>query len=184
MNYILTQNHGKKIAVIQNEFGEELGIERAMIMGKNDDRVQEWLELPNGCICCTVRDELVLTLEALIEKRERFDYIFIETTGMADPGPLATSLWLDEDLGSSLFLDAIITIVDSKNLLHHLNKEECNLETYNEAQKQIAFADLLILNKTDLVTEEEIQIIIDKVTSINVFAPYILYVIHFFIILN
>lgn len=174
LNYILTQNHGKRIAVVQNEFGEELGIERALLMGKNDEKVQEWMELPNGCICCTVRDELVLTLEALIQRRDRFNYIFIETTGMADPGPLATSLWLDEDLGSALYLDSIITIVDAKNLLYHLNKRETKIETYNEAQKQIAFADLLIVNKTDLVTDKEIQVLTDTIKTINIFAPYIL----------
>lgn len=172
LNYVLTQDHGKKIAVIQNEFGEELGIERAFLMGKDDDKVQEWMELPNGCICCTVRDELVLTLEKLIEKRDRFDYIIIETTGMADPGPLATSLWLDEDLGSSIFLDSIITIVDAKNLLYHLNSKECDGETSNEAQKQIAFSDLIVINKTDLVTKEEIDILVRAVSEINPLAPH------------
>lgn len=172
LNYILTQNHGRKIAVIQNEFGEELGLERAFLMGKDEGKVQEWMELPNGCICCTVRDELVLTLEKLIEKRDRFDYIIIETTGMADPGPLATSLWLDEDLGSSIELDAIITIVDSKNLLYHLNDKKCDSETSNEAQKQIAFADLIIVNKTDLVTEHEVSSLIESIESINPFAPH------------
>jgi len=89
LNYVLTENHGKRIAVIQNEFGEEIGVETAMVVGKDGEKVQEWLELPNGCMCCTMKSSLVSTLELLIKKKDSFDYILVESTGMADPGPVA-----------------------------------------------------------------------------------------------
>jgi hypothetical protein len=112
INYILTASHGIRFAVIQNEFGEAVNLEGAMTIGKNAEKAQEWLELPNGCVCCTVKGELVMTLENLIKKKKpQIDYIVIETTGVADPGPLAASLWLDEALESCLLLDAIIVFI-------------------------------------------------------------------------
>jgi G3E family GTPase len=182
LKYILHEEHGYRIAVVQNEFGEEIGLERAVAMGKrpqlidvenNTSPLQEWLELPNGCICCTAKDNLVLALEKLVERRDRFDYIFIETTGMADPGPLAKTLWVDEELGSSVYLDAVVTLVDAKLIRFHLNGEKTQnsnmtLEPRSlEAQRQIALADVLIVNKTDLVTQDEQDDIRTEVETIN-----------------
>jgi G3E family GTPase len=143
INYILTASHGIRFAVIQNEFGEAVNLEGAMTIGKNAEKAQEWLELPNGCVCCTVKGELVMTLENLIKKKKpQIDYIVIETTGVADPGPLAASLWLDEALESCLLLDAIITVVDGKNF-----EKALNVFAPFEAQRQVAFADTILLNK-------------------------------------
>eukprot|EP01126_Amoeba_proteus_P036664 TRINITY_DN3741_c0_g1_i2.p2 TRINITY_DN3741_c0_g1~~TRINITY_DN3741_c0_g1_i2.p2 ORF type:complete len:120 (+),score=24.60 TRINITY_DN3741_c0_g1_i2:136-495(+) len=117
-----------------------------MVVGEDGKRVDEWLELPNGCVCCSVRTDLVLTLENLVRRRDRFDYIFIETTGLADPGPLVSSLWLDEELGSNIYLDAIVTVVDVKFFEKSLQEIRKSGEV-NEAQRQVAFADVLLLNK-------------------------------------
>jgi G3E family GTPase len=119
---VLTANHGKRIAVIQNEFGEDLGLGSTVAAeGKGGEVFEECYEMNNGCICCSVRDELVNTLERIMTKRHKFDYVLVETTGMANPGPLASIFWLDDELGSDLFLDAIITLVDAKHLLQHLD---------------------------------------------------------------
>ena len=124
--------------------------------------VQEWLELPNGCICCTAKDNLILALENLVsERRAKFDYIFVETTGMADPGPLAKILWVDEGLGSRIYLDAVVTLVDAKHILHHLHGTSEGLpnESFQprklEALRQIALSDIVLVNKMDLVQDEE-----------------------------
>mmetsp|Transcript_7997 Transcript_7997/g.12145 ORF Transcript_7997/g.12145 Transcript_7997/m.12145 type:complete len:162 (-) Transcript_7997:3-488(-) len=116
VNYILSEHHGKRIAVIQNEFGDQIGIEEAMTIKDQDGKsTQQWLELPNGCLCCSVRDDLVVTIENLLEKKEsKFDYILIETTGLADPGRVASIFWLDDQLESRLYLDAVVILVDSK----------------------------------------------------------------------
>eukprot|EP01129_Flabellula_baltica_P013000 TRINITY_DN596_c0_g1_i6.p1 TRINITY_DN596_c0_g1~~TRINITY_DN596_c0_g1_i6.p1 ORF type:complete len:362 (-),score=81.55 TRINITY_DN596_c0_g1_i6:20-1105(-) len=148
-----------------------IGVESAIVKDVGGDSIKEWLELPNGCICCTVRDDLVIALETMIEKRDSFDYIFIETTGIADPGPLATSLWLDDELGSSLYLDSIITLVDAKNFLKSLEEERPD-GAINEAQRQVAFADVLIINKKDLVTEEHIKELQERIESINPIAVH------------
>lgn len=159
---------------MQNEFGEEIGLERAVTMGKgpqlvdvdeNGERpsaIQEWLELPNGCICCTAKDNLVMALENLVtQRRAKFDYIFVETTGMADPGPLAKILWVDEELGSRIYLDAVVTLVDAKHILHHLHGSSEGLpnESFQprktEAMRQIALSDVVLVNKLDLLENEE-----------------------------
>ena len=119
---VLTANHGKRVAVIQNEFGEDLGLGSTVSAeGKGGEVFEECYEMNNGCICCSVRDELVNTLERIMTKRHKFDYVLVETTGMANPGPLASIFWLDDELGSDLFLDAIITLVDAKHVLQHLD---------------------------------------------------------------
>ncbi|GAB2297149.1 hypothetical protein Dimus_031261 [Dionaea muscipula] len=155
VNYILNSQHGKRIAVILNEFGEEIGVERAMINeGDGGALVEEWVELANGCICCTVKHSLVQALEQLVQRKERLDHILLETTGLANPAPLASVLWLDDQLESSVKLDAIITVVDAKNLLFQL-KGHHDSSSFPEAYHQIAFADIIILNKIDLLSPED-----------------------------
>ncbi|XP_010258100.1 PREDICTED: COBW domain-containing protein 1 isoform X4 [Nelumbo nucifera] len=154
VNFILNSQHGKKIAVILNEFGEEIGVERAMINeGDGGTLVEEWVELANGCICCTVKHSLVQALEQLVQRKERLDHILLETTGLANPAPLASVLWLDDQLEASVKLDCIITVVDAKNLRHQLY-EHHDSSSFPEAYLQIAFADVVILNKVDLVSSE------------------------------
>ncbi|EXC22072.1 hypothetical protein L484_006656 [Morus notabilis] len=154
VNYILNSQHGKRIAVILNEFGEEIGVERAMINeGDGGALVEEWVELDNGCICCTVKHSLVQALEQLVQRKERLDHILLETTGLANPAPLASVLWLDDQLESAVKLDSIITVVDAKNLRFQLNEQRSS-SSFPEAYSQIAFADVVILNKVDLVSPE------------------------------
>ncbi|XP_026381176.1 COBW domain-containing protein 1 [Papaver somniferum] len=156
VNYILNAKHGKKIAVILNEFGEEIGVERAMINEGDGDGgaiVEEWVELANGCVCCTVKHSLVQALEQLIERKDRLDHILLETTGLANPAPLASILWLDDQLESAVKLDSIITVVDARNLRVQLS-EHRDSSSFPEAFLQIAFADVIILNKVDLVSNE------------------------------
>ncbi|XP_043687037.1 COBW domain-containing protein 1 isoform X2 [Telopea speciosissima] len=155
VNFILNAQHGKKIAVILNEFGEEIGVERAMINdGEGGALVEEWVELANGCICCTVKHSLVQALEQLVQRKDRLDHILLETTGLANPAPLASVLWLDDQLESAVKLDSIITVVDAKNLRLQLNKHSGS-SSFPEAFLQIAFADMVILNKVDLVSPED-----------------------------
>ncbi|XP_048137076.1 COBW domain-containing protein 1 [Rhodamnia argentea] len=154
VNHVLNSQHGKRIAVILNEFGEEIGVERAMINeGEGGDLVEEWVELANGCVCCTVKHSLVQALEQLVQRKERLDHILLETTGLANPAPLASVLWLDEQLESDVKLDSIVTVVDAKNLRLQLN-EQRDSSSFPEAFLQIAFADVVILNKVDLVSSE------------------------------
>ncbi|XP_068656756.1 uncharacterized protein [Aristolochia californica] len=155
VNFILNAQHGKKIAVILNEFGEEIGVERALINdGQSGSLVEEWVELANGCVCCTVKHSLVQALEQLVQRKVRLDHILIETTGLADPAPLVSILWLDEQLESAIKLDSIITVVDAKNLLLQLD-QNCTSTSFPEAFLQIAFADVVILNKVDLASPKE-----------------------------
>ncbi|CAG8746303.1 15156_t:CDS:2 [Gigaspora margarita] len=122
LNYILTNQHGKRIAVILNEFGESSGIEKALSINQDGDSFEEWLELQNGCLCCSIKDNGVKAIENLMQKKGKFDYILLETTGLADPGPIASMFWLDDDLGSDVYLDGIVTLVDAKYILqvpHH-----------------------------------------------------------------
>ncbi|GMY25867.1 COBW domain-containing protein 1 [Fagus crenata] len=156
VNYILSSQHGKRIAVILNEFGEEIGVERAMINeadGNGGAIVEEWVELANGCICCTVKHSLVQALEQLVQRKERLDHILLETTGLANPAPLASVLWLDDQLESVVKLDSIIAVVDAKNLRFQLSERRSS-SSFPEAFLQIAFADVVILNKVDLVSPE------------------------------
>ncbi|CAL8994667.1 unnamed protein product [Prunus brigantina] len=154
VNHIINSQHGKRIAVILNEFGEEIGVERAMINeGDGGALVEEWVELANGCICCNVKHSLVQALEQLVQRKERLDHILLETTGLANPAPLASVLWLDDQLESSVKLDSIITVVDAKNLRFQLSENQSS-SSFPEAYLQIAFADVIILNKVDLVSPE------------------------------
>ena len=155
LNRILSENHGKRIAVIENEFGE-VGVDHQLVIGAEE----EIFETNNGCICCKVRGDLLRILGQLLKRRDRFDYIMIETTGMADPGPVAQTFFLDDDLKSQFVLDAIVTVVDSRHFEKHLDE-------MSEPAEQVAFADVILLNKTDLVSAAELERIERRVRSMN-----------------
>ncbi|KAL4434344.1 hypothetical protein ABPG75_000785 [Micractinium tetrahymenae] len=161
INHILTGEHGKKVAVIENEYGE-VGVDDALVM----DTKEEIFEMNNGCICCTVRGDLIRILTKLLKRKNKFDHILIETTGLADPAPVAQTFFVDEDLKHALRLDAIITVVDSKHILLHLDEVKPD-GVVNESIQQVAFADKILLNKTDLVSEEEKKHVIRRIKSIN-----------------
>jgi G3E family GTPase len=158
LNRILTENHGKKIAVIENEFGE-VGIDNELVIGAEE----EIFEMNNGCICCTVRGDLIRILGHLMKRRDKFDYIMIETTGMADPGPVAQTFYVDDEMQRKLKLDAIVTVVDAKHIWEHLDDSE-------EAQEQIAFADVILLNKTDLVAPTDLDQLEIRIKTMNSLA--------------
>ena len=152
VNYLLKENHGHKFAIIENEFGE-VGIDDGLVL-QTDEEV---IEMMNGCICCTVRKDLVKTIKKLVEtKREKFNHIIIETTGLADPSPVAQTFFVDEDMSTLCSLDSIITFVDAKFTGQHLDEEKPE-GVENEAREQVAFADVLVLNKTDLVSPRRIR---------------------------
>jgi G3E family GTPase len=155
LNRILSENHGKRIAVIENEFGE-VGVDHQLVIGAEE----EIFETSNGCICCTVRGDLIRVLGQLLKRRERFDYILIETTGMADPGPVAQTFFLDDDLKDQFVIDAIVTLVDARHFEQHLGE-------LKEPAVQVGFADVVILNKTDLVGETDLARIEQKIRGIN-----------------
>ncbi|NTE89533.1 CobW family GTP-binding protein [Agrobacterium rubi] len=161
LNRILTEPHGKKYAVIVNEFGE-VGIDNDLIVESDEDV----FEMNNGCICCTVRGDLIRIIEGLMRRRDRFDGILIETTGLADPAPVAQTFFVDEDVRAKTRLDAIITVVDAKHLLGEIDQA-------HEAQEQLAFADTIILNKTDLVKDAGLAAIEDRIRRINPAASII-----------
>jgi G3E family GTPase len=154
LNRILSENHGKKYAVVINEFGE-LGVDNDLVVGADE----EVFEMNNGCICCTVRGDLVRILDGLMKRKEKFDGIIVETTGLADPAPVAQTFFVDEDVKKATRLDAIVTVVDAKHLL-------ARLDDTKEAEEQIAFADIL-LNKMDLVSEEEAVEVERRIRAIN-----------------
>lgn len=172
LNYVLTEQHGKRIAVIMNEFGEGDSIEKSMSVGQEGELFEEWLELRNGCLCCSVKDNGVKAIENLMTKRGRFDYVLLETTGLADPGPIASIFWLDEELCSEIFLDGVITMVDAKHCLQHLEEVKQDGST-NEATRQVALADVIIINKTDLVNAKELDQVKSSIRSINRLAKLI-----------
>ncbi|KAJ1625085.1 CobW/HypB/UreG, nucleotide-binding domain-containing protein [Pavlovales sp. CCMP2436] len=174
LQHVLHERHGRRIAVIQNELGEGGALpEQVTIASETGDRFDEWVELPNGCLCCNVRDKLTMALEALMERQGQFDYVLIETTGVANPGALASTFWLDDALESRLMLDGIVTLVDAANVLRHVS-EEAPLGKVNEVVQQIAYADRIILNKTDLVpSAERLDAIERTVRAINSLAPVV-----------
>eukprot|EP00088_Acartia_fossae_P011039 TRINITY_DN15529_c0_g1_i1.p1 TRINITY_DN15529_c0_g1~~TRINITY_DN15529_c0_g1_i1.p1 ORF type:complete len:366 (-),score=54.29 TRINITY_DN15529_c0_g1_i1:173-1270(-) len=169
LTYILKVQHGKRIAVILNEFGVGSAEEQSMAVGQNGETYSEWLELRNGCLCCSVKDNGVKAIEMLMEKKGKFDYILLETTGLADPGPVASIFWLDEELGSDIFLDGIVTLVDAKHCIMQINEERPE-GAVNEALQQIATADAIVINKLDLVTNNELEMVENTVKSINASA--------------
>ncbi|XP_041517250.1 COBW domain-containing protein 1 isoform X2 [Microtus oregoni] len=156
LNYILTEQHNRKIAVILNEFGEGSAVEKSLSISQGGELYEEWLELRNGCLCCSVKDNGLRAIENLMQKKGKFDYILLETTGLADPGAVASMFWVDAELGSDIYLDGIITVVDSKYGLKHLAEEKPD-GLVNEATRQVALADMILINKTDLVSEEELN---------------------------
>src|ERR1700722_3150497 len=159
LNRILTEDHGKRYAVIVNEFGE-IGIDNDLIVGADE----EVFEMSNGCVCCTVRGDLIRVLQGLAKRKGGFDAIVIETTGLADPGPVAQTFFVDEDVKAKTGLDSVTTVVDAKHVL-------ARLDDSREAREQIAFADQIVLNKTDLVTEDELAAVEARLRRLNPLAP-------------
>lgn len=155
LNRVLSENHGKRYAVIVNEFGEE-GIDNDLVVNSDE----EIFEMNNGCICCTVRGDLIRIIEGLMLRRGRFDGILVETTGLADPAPVAQTFFVDDDVRKNTRLDAIVTVVDAKHLAGALDNA-------HEAQEQIAFADIVILNKTDLVEPADLDAVRKRIRAIN-----------------
>ncbi|PNW88957.1 hypothetical protein CHLRE_01g052000v5 [Chlamydomonas reinhardtii] len=157
VKHILTANHGYRIAVILNEFGEDVGIESSFVQSQEglQGTDGEWVELTNGCMCCAVKSDFLQALESLLERPggRRFDYILIETSGLANPGPIATALWTDAELESRVNLDGVVTVVDAVNIDRQLHEPRPR-GAVNEAQLQVAYADIVLLNKLDLVDEE------------------------------
>ena len=145
LNRILREDHGKRIAVIENEFGE-VGIDHELVI----DADEEIFEMSNGCICCTVRGDLIRVLGNLMKRRDKFDYVLVETTGLADPGPVAQTFFMDDEIRSEYALDGIVTLVDAAHIEQQLGRSD-------ESTEQIAFADVLVLNKTDLVNGEALD---------------------------
>ncbi|MGQ0533492.1 MAG: CobW family GTP-binding protein [Caulobacteraceae bacterium] len=155
LNRILTEPHGKKYAVIVNEFGE-IGIDNDLIV----DADEEVFEMNNGCVCCTVRGDLIRIIEGLMKRKGRFDAILVETTGLAKPAPVAQTFFVDADVRAKTKLDAVVTVVDAK----HVRQQ---LETSAEAAEQIAFADVILLNKIDLVAKDEVAAIERELRHVN-----------------
>ncbi|GAA4896643.1 GTP-binding protein [Tessaracoccus lubricantis] len=167
LNRVLTEHHGLRIAVIENEFGE-IGIDDGLVLNAEE----EIFEMNNGCICCTVRGDLIRILGALMRRREKFDHILIETTGLADPAPVAQTFFMDDEIAGQLRLDAIVTLVDAAHVRQHLDEVKPD-GVENEAVEQIAFADRIVLNKIDLVDEDTIADVISRIRAINTPAEII-----------
>ncbi len=161
LNRILTEEHGKRIAVIENEFGE-IGVDQDLVINAEE----EIFEMNNGCICCTVRGDLIRILGNLMKRRDKFDYILVETTGLADPGPVAQTFFVDDEMQTKLRLDGIVTLVDARHIAQHIDDS-------SEAQEQIAFADVILLNKIDLVSPQELDRLEARIRSMNAAARII-----------
>ena len=159
LNRILSEDHGQRYAVIVNEFGE-VGIDNDLIVGADE----EVFEMNNGCVCCTVRGDLIRVLSGLMKRKGKFDAIIVETTGLADPGPVAQTFFVDDDVRAKAQLDSVTTVVDAKHL-------PLRLADSHEAVEQIAFADQIILNKTDLVSTDELAAVEAQIRRINPLAP-------------
>ena len=157
LNRILTHEHGKKVAVIVNEFGE-VGIDNQLVV----DADEEIFEMNNGCICCTVRGDLIRIIGNLMKRRDKFDHLVIETTGLADPAPVIQTFFVDDEVQEQTHLDAVVTVVDARHIVQHWEAEE--------AIEQIAFADVILLNKIDLVTEAELAELEQRIRSMTAIA--------------
>jgi G3E family GTPase len=158
LNRILSEPHGKKFAVIVNEFGE-IGIDNDLVVNADE----EVFEMNNGCICCTVRGDLVRIIDGLMRRKGKFDAIIVETTGLADPAPVAQTFFMDEAIGAKTKLDAVVTVADAKWLADRLKDAP-------EAKNQIAFADVILVNKTDLVSAEELTELEARIRGLNPYA--------------
>ena len=161
LNRILSEEHGKKIAVIENEYGE-VGIDQGLVINADE----EVFEMSNGCICCTVRGDLIRVLGNLMKRRDKFDYVLVETTGLADPGPVAQTFFMDDEIRDEFSLDGIVTLVDAAHIEQQLGRSD-------ESSEQVAFADVLILNKTDLVTDEALDNLEARLRDMNRMARII-----------
>jgi G3E family GTPase len=155
LNRILTEQHGKRIAVIENEFGE-VGVDNELVVNAEE----EIFEMNNGCICCTVRGDLIRILGNLMKRKDRFDYILIETTGLADPAPVAQTFFVDDEMKTRMALDGIVTLVDAKHIWLHIDDSD-------EAKEQVAFADVILLNKIDLVSPADLDRLEARIHEIN-----------------
>ncbi|MGP0630836.1 CobW family GTP-binding protein [Nitrospina sp. 32_T5] len=155
LNHILTGRHGRRIAVIENEFGE-IGIDHDLVVGAEEDL----FEMSNGCVCCSIKGDLIETLNRLLARQKQIDYIVIEATGLASPGPIAQAFMVEEDIAQGLKLDGVVTLVDCKHI-------EMQLEDLDVAWEQIAFSNVLLLNKTDLVSAEERDRVHKRIAGIN-----------------
>ncbi|HYD62976.1 MAG TPA: GTP-binding protein [Noviherbaspirillum sp.] len=164
LNRMLREPHGHRIAVIENEFGEE-NIDNEILVQESNEQI---VEMSNGCVCCTVRGDLILALGTLAQKRNAgelsFDHIVIETTGLANPGPVAQTFFMDDEVASHFMLDAVITVVDARHAMQQLDEHE-------EAQRQVGFADRLLLSKTDLVGADDVEALTARLKRINPRAP-------------
>mgnify|MGYP002620662801 FL=1 len=161
LNRILTERHGKKYAVVVNEYGEE-GIDNDLVV----DADEEVFEMNNGCICCTVRGDLIRILSGLMKRADQLDAIIVETTGLADPAPVAQTFFVDEDVADRTKLDAIVTVADAVHLASQLGE-------HHEAEEQIAFADVVLLNKTDLIESKNLDSVETRIKKINPYAKII-----------
>ncbi len=161
LNRILSEEHGKRIAVIENEYGE-VGIDQALVI----DAEEEIFEMSNGCICCTVRGDLIRVLGNLMKRRDKFDYVLVETTGLADPGPVAQTFFMDDEISSEFALDGIVTLVDAFHIDQQLGRSD-------ESTEQIAFADVVLLNKTDLIANESLDNLESRLRGMNKMAKII-----------
>jgi len=170
LNHILTANHGKRIAVIENEFGE-VGVDDSLIRNrfKTDEDI---FEMNNGCICCTVRGDLIRILGKLFRFKSDLDAIIIETTGLADPGPVAQTFFMDESIKEFARLDGIVTLIDAKHIEQHLDEEKPE-GVENESVEQVCFADRLLLNKVDLVSPEDLTRVEARLRKLNAYAPIV-----------
>ncbi len=157
LNRILTHEHGQKVAVIVNEFGE-VGIDHQLVVNTDE----EIFEMNNGCICCTVRGDLIRMIDNLMKRRDRFDHLVIETTGLADPAPVIQTFFMDDAVKEKTMLDAVVTVVDAKHIAQHWDADE--------AIEQIAFADVILLNKKDLVSEAEMAALEQRIRGMNAMA--------------
>ncbi len=167
LNHILTSmEHNMKFAVIENEFGD-VGIDENILVESSEESI---IEVMNGCICCTVRGDLTEVLDNMYDRVKDFDGVIIETTGLADPAPVAQTFFVDESVTERYKLDGIITVVDAKHIVQHLDDEKPE-DVENESVEQIAFADRVLLNKIDLATEDELKVVEARIKSINGSAP-------------
>ncbi|CAM9522664.1 unnamed protein product, partial [Choristocarpus tenellus] len=168
VNYILKEQREMKIAVIENEFGA-VSIDTDLV-SENVQQNEDIITMENGCVCCTVRGDLLRTLIDFLDKRKTFDCILLETTGIADPSPIVETFNQDLDVKVNYRVDSVLCMVDAKNIVRQLNRKPTEARAVNEAAQQLAFADTVVINKTDLVTPEELTFVKDRIHSVNAFA--------------
>uniref|UniRef100_A0A453PXR2 CobW/HypB/UreG nucleotide-binding domain-containing protein n=1 Tax=Aegilops tauschii subsp. strangulata TaxID=200361 RepID=A0A453PXR2_AEGTS len=165
LNHILTSHHGKRIAVIENEYGE-VDIDGSLVAAQTAG-AEDIMMLNNGCLCCTVRGDLVRMIGELVDKKKgKFDHLVIETTGLANPAPIIQTFYAEDAVFNDVKLDGVVTLVDSKHARLHLDEVKPK-GIVNEAVQQIAYADRIIINKTDLVSEPEVSSLVERIRSIN-----------------